>query len=235
MINGIVAEDVIFHDMSSGASTRGIAGYRHAVENWAEGFPDLNVELRESNEELQRTLDDLVSTRLRLAEAQRDAMEKELEVARDIQSAMLPEAVPGSRAGLTWRGVVTPASYCGGDFWQVDEIDEHRTLFLVADVAGHGVGAALITAVLRAAFDAVDFQRLLLDGQVFVDDANAALLRHADGLKIAVLVNDFGALPIDADLIEAEDDNIISIAGGCVCCSYGNDLVLTATRRLERS
>ena len=53
------------------------------------------------------------------------------------------------------------------------------------------------------------------------------LLRHADGLKIAVLVNDFGALPIDADLIEAEDDNIISIAGGCVCCSYGNDLVLT--------
>ncbi|MGI9480519.1 MAG: CobW family GTP-binding protein [Hyphomicrobiaceae bacterium] len=52
------------------------------------------------------------------------------------------------------------------------------------------------------------------------------LLRHADGLKIAVLVNEFGALPIDADLIEAQDDNMISIAGGCVCCSYGNDLML---------
>ncbi|MEM9354891.1 MAG: CobW family GTP-binding protein [Pseudomonadota bacterium] len=52
------------------------------------------------------------------------------------------------------------------------------------------------------------------------------LLRNANGLRIAVLVNEFGALPIDADLIEAQDDNIISIAGGCVCCSYGNDLIL---------
>jgi len=52
------------------------------------------------------------------------------------------------------------------------------------------------------------------------------LLRHADGLRLAILVNEFGALPIDEDLIEAQDDDIISIAGGCVCCSYGNDLTL---------
>lgn len=51
------------------------------------------------------------------------------------------------------------------------------------------------------------------------------LLRHAGGVRIAVLVNEFGALPIDQDLIEAQDDALISIAGGCVCCSYGNDLV----------
>ncbi|WP_415404838.1 CobW family GTP-binding protein [Tateyamaria sp. SN3-11] len=51
------------------------------------------------------------------------------------------------------------------------------------------------------------------------------LLRQANGTRIAVLVNEFGALPIDEDLIEAQDDALISIAGGCVCCSYGNDLV----------
>jgi G3E family GTPase len=51
------------------------------------------------------------------------------------------------------------------------------------------------------------------------------VLRHADGLKLAVLVNDFGALPIDADLIESRDGNTVSIAGGCVCCSYGNGLM----------
>jgi len=50
------------------------------------------------------------------------------------------------------------------------------------------------------------------------------LLRHADGVRLAVLVNEFGALPIDADLIEAQGEDIISIAGGCVCCSFGNDL-----------
>lgn len=50
------------------------------------------------------------------------------------------------------------------------------------------------------------------------------LLRHANGLRLAVLVNEFGTLAIDEDLIEAKDDDIISIAGGCVCCSFGSDL-----------
>ena len=52
------------------------------------------------------------------------------------------------------------------------------------------------------------------------------LLRNADGLRLAILVNEFGALPIDEDLIEAQDEDIIAIAGGCVCCSYGNDLTM---------
>ena len=50
------------------------------------------------------------------------------------------------------------------------------------------------------------------------------LLRHSDGMRLAVLVNDFGALPIDADLIESQDGDVISLSGGCICCSYGNDL-----------
>jgi G3E family GTPase len=52
-----------------------------------------------------------------------------------------------------------------------------------------------------------------------------SLLRNAGGRRLAVLVNEFGALPIDADLIEARDDNLISISGGCICCSFGSDLV----------
>ncbi len=49
------------------------------------------------------------------------------------------------------------------------------------------------------------------------------LLRHAGSLRLAVLVNDFGELPIDADLIETRGEGVISIAGGCVCCSFGSD------------
>jgi G3E family GTPase len=56
------------------------------------------------------------------------------------------------------------------------------------------------------------------------------LLRQADGERIAVLVNDFGDINIDADLIEARDDDLISIAGGCVCCSFGSDLLDALTR-----
>lgn len=63
-----------------------------------------------------------------------------------------------------------------------------------------------------------------------------ALLRGAAGLRLAVLVNDFGELPIDADLIEAREGNLLSISGGCICCSFGSDLIaaiieLRAARR----
>ena len=42
------------------------------------------------------------------------------------------------------------------------------------------------------------------------------LLRHADRVHLAVLVNDFDKLLIDTDLIESRDDNVISNTGGCV-------------------
>ena len=51
------------------------------------------------------------------------------------------------------------------------------------------------------------------------------ILRQADGVRIAVLVNEFGALSIDEDLIFARDGDVISIAGGCICCSFGDNLV----------
>jgi len=60
------------------------------------------------------------------------------------------------------------------------------------------------------------------------------LLRHANGQRLAVLVNEFGALPIDEDLIEAKDDDLIAIAGGCVCCSFGSDLTAALMAMAER-
>ena len=52
-------------------------------------------------------------------------------------------------------------------------------------------------------------------------------LRKANGLKLAILVNEFGNLAIDEDLIISQDENMISLAGGCICCSYGNDMLLS--------
>jgi len=51
------------------------------------------------------------------------------------------------------------------------------------------------------------------------------LLRQAEGRRIAVLVNDFGNLGIDADLIERASGPVLELAGGCVCCSFGADLI----------
>lgn len=60
------------------------------------------------------------------------------------------------------------------------------------------------------------------------------LLRRADGRRIAVLVNDFGEVSIDADLIVGAEGGVLSLAGGCVCCSFGSDLVGTLAEVLQR-
>jgi G3E family GTPase len=51
------------------------------------------------------------------------------------------------------------------------------------------------------------------------------LLREPDGRRLGVIVNDFGSLAIDADLLAgAGDDDVISLANGCVCCTVGAGL-----------
>ena len=59
------------------------------------------------------------------------------------------------------------------------------------------------------------------------------LLRHSAGHKIMVLVNDFGELPIDQDLIEAENGDVITLANGCACCSMGGDLYKAFSTALD--
>ncbi len=59
------------------------------------------------------------------------------------------------------------------------------------------------------------------------------LLRERGGRRIAVLVNDFGELPIDADLIESRDGTLLQLAGGCVCCSFGSDLMAALQQMRE--
>jgi G3E family GTPase len=49
-------------------------------------------------------------------------------------------------------------------------------------------------------------------------------LRHADGKRLAVLVNDFGAMNIDAALIESTSGDTVALTNGCVCCQIGDDL-----------
>jgi len=51
------------------------------------------------------------------------------------------------------------------------------------------------------------------------------VLRQANGGRIAVLVNDFGEIGIDGDLIAAADGDTITLTNGCVCCRIGSDLM----------
>lgn len=60
------------------------------------------------------------------------------------------------------------------------------------------------------------------------------LLAHAEGRRIAAVVNDFGAINIDAELIVGAADGVVSLSNGCVCCSLQGDLLRTLAVLLRR-
>ncbi len=60
------------------------------------------------------------------------------------------------------------------------------------------------------------------------------ILTGDHGLRVGVLVNDFGSINIDAELVVGVDGGAISLANGCVCCELRDDLVESVSTLLER-
>ncbi len=79
------------------------------------------------------------------------AINKELQIANQIQSSILPREVP-RLAGLEIAARYVPMSAVAGDFYDFLVLDERHIGILVADVTGHGVPAALIASMLKVAF-----------------------------------------------------------------------------------
>lgn len=66
------------------------------------------------------------------------------------------------------------------------------------------------------------------------------LLIHADGRRIALIINEFGDVGVDRELIRAcgiagcRDDDVVELANGCICCTVADDFLPTMARILER-
>ncbi|WP_315724932.1 MULTISPECIES: GTP-binding protein [unclassified Bradyrhizobium] len=60
------------------------------------------------------------------------------------------------------------------------------------------------------------------------------LLANPDGRRIAAIVNDFGAVDIDAQLLGTVTEEVISLKNGCICCSLQGDLLRTLSSVIKR-
>ena len=102
------------------------------------------TELVQTRNDLAKIADDLAR--------KHEAMEEELRLAREIQQAGVPKSLPkidGGNWNLDFKHVYEPATDLAGDFLEVKRLGEGRAGFLVCDVMGHGVRAALIVSMLR--------------------------------------------------------------------------------------
>lgn len=119
---------------------------RLAVRRFAQADLDLLVSLASAAALRVRNValaDELASKRV---------VEHELALAHDVQMAMLPRAMP-ARPGLEVAARLTPARSVGGDLYDF-VLDGDRLWFIVADVAGKSIAAALYMAITRALFRA---------------------------------------------------------------------------------
>jgi phosphoserine phosphatase RsbU/P len=92
----------------------------------------------------------LDNARLLERERERERLEQEINIARDIQQALLPRNFP-DQPHLSVTGCNFPCLSVGGDYFDVFPLNNGRTAFLIADVSGKGLGAALLTTMLQGA------------------------------------------------------------------------------------
>jgi G3E family GTPase len=73
----------------------------------------------------------------------------------------------------------------------------------------------------------------------FLGSGKTTLLNHIltnqQGLKTAVLVNEFGEVGIDNELIVSTGEDMVELSNGCICCTINNDLLDAVYKILERS
>ena len=152
----------------------------------------------------------LDNARLVERERERQRMEQEINIARDIQQALLPRDFR-EYPHLSVTGINFPCLSVGGDYFDVFPLSDNRTAFLIADVSGKGLGAALLTTMLQGALSAMT---LGTDPATVFNHVNKFLCSHAEIGRYATMF--FGILDQNGHLefINAGHPSPILLRGG---------------------
>jgi sigma-B regulation protein RsbU (phosphoserine phosphatase) len=136
----------------------------------------------------------LDNARLVERERERQRMEQEINIARDIQQALLPRDFR-EFPHLAVSGINFPCLSVGGDYFDVFPLSDKRTAFLIADVSGKGLGAALLTTMLQGALSGMT---LGTDPARVFNHVNRFLCSHSEVGRYATMF--FGILDEDGEM-----------------------------------
>src|ERR1700724_965646 len=136
----------------------------------------------------------LDNARLVERERERQRMEQEINIARDIQQALLPRDFR-EFPHLAVSGINFPCLSVGGDYFDVFPLTDNRTAFLIADVSGKGLGAALLTTMLQGALSGMT---LGTDPARVFNHVNRFLCSHSEVGRYATMF--FGILDQDGQM-----------------------------------
>lgn len=144
---------------------------------------------------LRRIIDQLEEQQAEISRRHRQ-MTEDLLMAREMQLAMLPRGLPPVVSGaVPGRGVArlvshyAPLGLVSGDFFEVLAVSDSAVGLMIVDVMGHGVQAALVTAMLRALMR--DQRGLAADPGAFLTAINQSLCDILDECRLAVFASAF--------------------------------------------
>ncbi len=142
----------------------------------------------------------------RLAETFNDTLAgmEELEVAKIVQQKLLPSGEV-STAAWAYRGVSVMSSEVGGDYHDARVSPDGNIIFMLGDVSGHGVSAALVVAMAKAAFGNL-VRSGVTDPGALLEQMNAVLLSTTRKLKMMTAV---------AGLTKPDGTMLLANAGHC--------------------
>jgi sigma-B regulation protein RsbU (phosphoserine phosphatase) len=102
------------------------------------------------------------NSRLLFSVIEKEKLEKDIEIASEIQRLIIPEKLPDNLE-IEMNAAYIPCKQVGGDFYAVFPVNENETIFCIADVAGKGVPGALLVSTLHATLKAyLDFSSDLI-------------------------------------------------------------------------
>ena len=106
------------------------------------------AEIRELGQKASEAALSAETARASKIEAEKRLLENDIELAASVQMMLLPKTNHIQKGNLEIASCFLPASRAGGDWWWFSEMSPGRYRLLMADVTGHGAGAAMVTALL---------------------------------------------------------------------------------------
>ncbi|MBV9298240.1 MAG: SpoIIE family protein phosphatase [Verrucomicrobia bacterium] len=144
----------------------------------------------------------IINLQLRIAEGARELrekneqMEKDLEMAHELQMALLPQQfpsiprdAPATESAIKFSSFYYPMAAVSGDFFTVNRLSDTALAVFIADVMGHGVRAGLITTMISALIE--KFSAAAADPAVMLSKINCSLLSILKNTDRSLFVTGF--------------------------------------------
>jgi HAMP domain-containing protein len=134
--------------------SRAVNRLSQATESVQRGDFSFRIPVRRRDQvgDLQRSYNDMAGNleTLVATAAQKESLEKELELARSLQKSLLPSDLPAG-GSVEFATLFEPSAAIGGDYFDVLRLSDDELAVIIADVSGHGLSSGLRMAMLKAA------------------------------------------------------------------------------------